>query len=269
VNYRPAQAWPDVLDEDATLEQLHQGRSIARYGDGEFKMCEGNGIKSQNEDASLSAELARILYDPGDCLVGIPNITPATIDRMEIGQKKEFWEKQRRFLYLLEDGRSYVSSFITRPDSAPWINRAKYWARLEQLWIDQEVTLVRGSGKSLTGEDLIGAGMVTEIIGPRQHAWSARDELLERIGRPKRVLLCLGPSATALAVRLCRVGVQAIDLGHVGMFLRKHRRGDPMWVTEGEKDIDRRPAGDDRDPKRPHAPGKAPRGLSSTADQRR
>lgn len=254
MNPKPCTEWPDVLGEDATLEQLHQGRSIGRYGDGEFKMCEGHGIKSQNEDADLSAELARILYDPGDCLVGIPNITLATIDRMELSQKREFWLKQRRFTYLLQEGRSYVSSFITRPDSAPWINRPKYWARLEQLWIDQEVTLVRGSTKSLTAEDLIGAGAVTEIIAPRQHAWSSRDELLERIGRPKRVLLCLGPSATALAVRLCRVGVQAIDLGHVGMFLRKHRRGDPMWVSEEEKDVDRR-----------EKAGKAPRGLSSTA----
>ena len=261
-NPNPATEWPPVLPEADTLELLHQGRSIGRYGDGEFKMCEGHGIKSQNEDASLSAELARILHQPGDCLIGIPDLNLATLNRMT-DQKREFWEKQRRFTYLLEHGRSYVSAFISRPDSAPWINAPKYWARLEQLWIDQDVTLVRGSQKSLTAEDLLGAGAVTEIMGPRQHAWSAREDIIARVmaGKPRRVLLCLGPSATALAVAFCARGVQAIDLGHVGMFLRKHRRGDPMWVTDTEKDVDRKKAKAPADGK--HAP--APRGLSSTA----
>jgi len=104
---------------------------------------------------------------------------------------------------------------------------------------------------------------VTEIMGPRQHAWSSRAEIIDRVmaGKPRRVLLCLGPSATALAVALCAKGVQAIDLGHVGMFLRKHRRGDPMWVTNAEKDIDRRKPEPPADGMKP----KAPRGLSSTA----
>lgn len=248
-NPNPCAEWPPVLAEAATLELLHQGRSIGRYGDGEFKMCEGHGIKSQDEDASLSAELARILYQPGECLIGIPNVESPT-------PKREFWDKQRRFTYLLEQGRSYASAFISRPDSAPWINTAKYWARLEQLWIDQDVTLVRGSQKSLTAEDLIGAGAVTEIIGPRQHAWSSREDIIARVmaGQPRRVLLCLGPSATALAVKFCALGVQAIDLGHVGMFLRKHRRGEPMWITDAEKNVDR------------HKPADAaPRGLTSNA----
>jgi hypothetical protein len=29
--------------------------------------------------------------------------------------------------------------------------------------------------------------------------------------------------------------VHAIDLGHVGMFLRKRRRGEPMTVTAADK----------------------------------
>jgi hypothetical protein len=38
-----------------------------------------------------------------------------------------------------------------------------------------------------------------------------------------------------LAVDLARRGVHAVDLGHVGMFWRKHRRGEPMWVTKADK----------------------------------
>lgn len=220
--------YPHVLEERATLALVAAGHSIARYGDGEFKLCaDGNGIKSQIGDPALAGRLRAILRESGDCLVGIPNIRSDT-------PKAEFWGKHMAFGRFLVD-RSYVSSFISRPDSAPWIDTDDYWQRLESLWVGQEVTLIRGSSKSLIAEDLVGAGRVTEIVCPRQHAWSEYEQLLERIGTPKRALICLGPTATVMAVDLCARGVHAIDLGHVGLFLRKHRDGRPMWVSKEDK----------------------------------
>lgn len=220
--------WPDVLGESATLDLVLTGRSIARYGDGEFKFCDGAGIKSQNYHPELSARLKAILHDSGDCLVGIPNLHSET-------PKTDFWGKvTRRHRRLLAD-REYVSAFISRPDSAPWINTDDYWARFESLWIGRDVTLVRGSTKSLVAEDLFRARSVTEIIAPRQHAWIEYGSLLARIGRPTRAILCLGPTATVMAVDLCARGVHAIDLGHAGMFWRKHLRGEPMWVTDTDR----------------------------------
>jgi hypothetical protein len=220
--------YPQVLGESSTLARVLAGASLARYGDGEFKFCKGGAIKSQQFESRLSERLRRILHDSGDCLVGIPNIT------LESPKYETTWKKYLGFADLLID-RAYVSAFITRPDSAPWINTPAYWAQLESLWVDQDVTLVRGSSKSLTAEDLVGARMVTEIVAPRQHAFSEYKTLLNRIGTPARALLCLGPTATVMAVDLCAKGVHAIDLGHIGMFLRKYRRGEPMWVTETDK----------------------------------
>ena len=58
----------------------------------------------------------------------------------------------------------------------------------------------------------------------------------DRIGTPDHsVLLCLGPTATVLAVDLCARGVHAVDLGHLGMFWKKRLRGLPMWVTPEDK----------------------------------
>lgn len=219
--------YPSVLGESATLELVRQGQSLARYGDGEFALARGRGIPCQKADPVLQKRLHAILQDSGTCLVGIPNIHSWT-------PKAAYWRKYARASALLVP-RTYVSSFVTRPDSAPWIDTPEYWAALESLWIGQDVTLVRGSEKSLTKADLIGAGTVTEILAPRQHAWATSDLLLEQIGTPARVLLCLGPTATVLAVDLCAKGVHAIDLGHVGMFLRKHRRGEPMIRTEADK----------------------------------
>lgn len=222
-------SYPHVLGELETLRRVLAGASLARYGDGEFKMAgHGASIKSQPADEQLTARLRDILRDSGACLVGIPNIHSAT-------PKAEFWGKYGRFASLLQSDRRYVSSFITRPDSAPWINTDEYWSALESLWLGRDVTLVRGSSKSLTADDLTGAATVREILAPRQGAWADYASLLDRIGRPERALLCLGPTATVMAVDLCARGVHAIDLGHVGMFRRKHLRGEPMWVTDQDK----------------------------------
>ncbi len=220
--------YPEVASEVVTMSMVLSGRSIARYGDGEFKMA-GHpcGIKSQQPEPALSRRLREILHDSGSCLVGIPNIRSDT-------PKADFWGKFMQYSRLLRD-RPYVSSFITRPDSAPWIDTPAYWSMVESLWKGRKITLVRGSTKSLIAEDLIGAAEVTEVIAPRQHAWSEYHELLERIGKPERAILCLGPTATVMAVDLCAKGVHAIDAGHLGMFWHKHRRGEPMWVSKDDK----------------------------------
>lgn len=225
--------YPQVLSEFETLKLVASGLSIARFGDGEFKMSSHNaGIKSQEASLTLSARLRDILLESGECLVGIPNIRSDT-------PKCDFWGNYMRYSRLLAR-RPYVSSFITRPDSAPWINHPKYWALLESLWVGQDVTVVRGSSKSLAPDDLIGAREITDVLCRKQHAWQDYDEILERIGTPKRALICLGPTATVLAVDLCKKGVHAIDLGHVAIFLRKYRRGLPMVVTDEDKSVDRR-----------------------------
>lgn len=228
--------YPDVIGELETLRMVCAGRSIARYGDGEFKMSLGPvGIKSQAADLGLSRRLDQILRQPGECLVGIPNIHGVIQSDLSIQQKVSFWTQFLRFSVRLNPAIHYVSSFISRPDSAPWIDTSEYWSLLESLWLGQDVTVVRGSGKSLSPDDLVGAGTVTDILCRKQHAYQDYAQILERIGTPKRALICLGPTATVLAYDLCKKGVHAVDLGHVAIFLRKRRRGDPLVVTREDK----------------------------------
>lgn len=222
-------SYPRVTGEAETLALVAAGRSIARYGDGEFRLCADWPAKAQRPDPALRARLRAILVDSGDCLVGIPNLHSAT-------PKSDFWRAYLDASCLLTD-RPYVSSFITRPDSAPWIDTPAQWAQLRSLWLAEAVTLVRGSASSFTAAQLVaaGAGEVTEVVAPREHAWDAYDELLEHVGTPRRALLCLGPTATVMAVDLCAKGVHAIDVGHAGLFFRKHLTGEPMVRTEADK----------------------------------
>lgn len=220
--------FPHVLDEFATLELVRAGRSLARYGDGEFHLCDGVPAKAQRPDPTLATRLRSILRDSGDCLVGLPNLHSES-------PKRTFWSAFASYA-VLTSPRPYVSSFVTRPDSAPWINTPLYWSLLESLWVGLDVTLVRGdSAKALQVSDLIGAKSVREIVCPRRDAFASYDAILERVGTPARALICLGPTATVLAVDLCARGVQAIDLGHAGMFLRKVRNGEPLIVTAADK----------------------------------
>ncbi len=95
------------------------------------------------------------------------------------------------------------------------------------------MTLVRGDDPNGTGavsllaSDLKSANSVREIIAPGVNAWDRYDEVLERVSTPARVLICLGATATVMAVDLCKKGVHAIDLGHIGMFLHQ-RAGVPV-----------------------------------------
>lgn len=221
------QSYPHVRGETETLGRVLAGASIARYGDGEFKLCRGGSIKSQIYHDGIAARLRAILQASGACMVGIPNILSAT-------PKAAFWQKYTESARLLAP-RPYASSFITRPDSAPWIDTPEYWTALESLWAGQDVTLVRGSHKGLTAEDLASARTVREVLAPRQHAWTDYASILERVGKPQRAILCLGPTATVLAVDLAARGVHAVDLGHVALFLRKYRRGESMTLTKDDK----------------------------------
>jgi hypothetical protein len=136
--------------------------------------------------------------------------------------KPEFWAKHSidEFRALYDQTRTYGSSLICRPDSAPWIDQPDYWLMVRRLWKDQDVTLVLGErGGSLT--HLVHARRVVLVYGPERDAYREIDRIERDVLRTgiHRVLICLGPAATCLAERLCRQGLHACDLGHMGRFM--------------------------------------------------
>jgi hypothetical protein len=205
--------YPEILSEDATIDLALTGTSLARYGDGEMSIMLGGNCVSQVYDPKLSAELKDVAISK-NVLPCIPNIEASP---------RQGWKKygEGKFGALWDQTRTYGSSLITRPDSAPWIDRPDYWAKVRQLWEGHDIVLVKGTDRSLREETLAGAKSVRSVGGPRRDAYADLDTIEEEIGLPSgRALLCLGPSATVLADRLARKGVHAIDLGHVGMFMR-------------------------------------------------
>lgn len=221
--------WPHVVDEFESMRRVAQGMSLARYGDGELNLCLGRDIKCQTHSRRLQDRLRSILLGSGPCAVGVPNVMAKT---------KPYWEKFKteRYARLFDPERVYLSAFVSRPDSAPWIHVDAYWRIVADLWVGQDVTLVRGSEKSLTPDELHGAANVREVRCLRQNAFQEYDRLLDRVGTPKRAILCCGPTATVLAVDLAARGVHAVDLGHVGMWTRRLHLSPEEALAEGRRE---------------------------------
>jgi len=212
--------YPQVIGEFETLDLILQGHSIARYGDGEFNIVQGRNCVSQKGDTKLQHELKSILMNKNPrLLVGIPTMDPK-------GVKYDRWGKYApKYKQFLKEGKRYYSSFITRPDSAQWCFDTKYWDKLKQIWTGKDITLVRGSNRSLHPELLSEAKSIYEVSTPYSDAYVEIDRIEKDIYRalPEAgpVILCCGATATVLASRLCGKGYHAIDLGHVGMFINK------------------------------------------------
>jgi hypothetical protein len=87
-----------------TLRRVVAGESLARYGDGELKLCRfGIGIKSQQADEGLTVRLRQILDHSGACRVGIPNIQSQT-------PKADFWGKVAVWARAVLTERPYGSA---------------------------------------------------------------------------------------------------------------------------------------------------------------
>lgn len=211
--------YPAVFSEAATLE-LAFTNSIGRYGDGELRIALGGQAISQVQDPQLRRELLNLLKDTrGPCLPCIPNLECDT-------PKMWFWQKYMaaKFTNLYDKKFKYGSQFITRPDSTPWIDTPEFWDRMRDLWRGKDVVLVAGTERSLVPELMPEAKSIRRVGGPRRDAYAVIDQIQEEIGTPSGpVILCIGATATVLAHRLAKRGIHALDLGHLGMFMRRDK----------------------------------------------
>jgi glycosyltransferase family protein len=228
-----------IMDEYQTIQCLMDERtSIARYGDGELKLCFGRDAKSQKWDPGIQYRLLQILKS-GDkhCLVGIPRIYQKE-DRLRMSERKwGFWSHYAngKFLSLYDKNKQYGSAFITRPDAAPEIDCIEYYNLLKKIWLDRPVVVMHGSGTGfLKNKSLVeNASSVDERIGPITDAFLYHKLLVKGLldcsDNDCAILISLGPEATVLAYDLAQAGRQALDLGHLGMFYAHIHPKDRNW----------------------------------------
>lgn len=225
---KPQMQYLSALDEEATMAAVAAGASIGRFGDGELSIMRGGNCVSQVHHRMLAAQLRQVLTGEHeakgkDFLIGIPRLDPRS-------PKLSNWTKLApRFVDLMGDrapAAVYGSAFISRPDSAPWIDTEAFYNQVQSLWLGQEVCLVANGQRSLTAPFLLenGAARVEWVECSYRDSYQDLDRLLGAVKETglHRVLLCCGPTATVLANKLCAAGHHAVDLGHMGMFWRRY-----------------------------------------------
>lgn len=213
--------WPKVHDEFETLAKLQQGYSIARFGDGEFKMMDGAGYVREPPNKKLAHELRQVMRKPHPmCLRGIPTFDPRS-------PKYPTWVKHtERFTKLLRAKGPFYSAFISRPDSAPWIRNREFALEFQKLWLGKRVAVLcemDGSALRAVGE----RPGVVHVICPSHKAYAHIDHFENRIIAEEVdiAILSCGMTATCLAKRLAARGIQAIDFGSGGSFIAKELAG--------------------------------------------
>lgn len=209
-------SWPKVLGEFETIDQLLAGWSLQRHGDGELKVMHGAGYSREPASEALTDALLQAFREPAPrCLVGIPTMDPA-------GPKYENWTRhQARFELLTDPAALYASAFVSRPDSAPWINCREYAQKVEALWAGKRAVVVCEKGGSMIRTVSRRAARALHVSCPHREAFRVVDAIEQSVidRDPQIVILCAGPTASVLANRLAGRGVQAVDLGSSGQFL--------------------------------------------------
>lgn len=211
--------YPSVFGEFETIAAVRKGRSLSRLGDGEFGIAFGSGYCREPKNARLTEEVRSVLLTPTqNCLVGIPTMDPA-------GDRYWNWSRHKdRYAALLQGRRGKLySAFIGRPECAQWIDNKGYVQAVADLWKDKHVAVVCEAEGSILKALYYGARKIDHIECLFREAYSEIDAYERAVAElnPEIAILCAGPTATCLANRLQRRGIQAVDLGSAGKFLTR------------------------------------------------
>ncbi len=194
-----------VLSELATMTEVAQGTSLARFGDGELLIMGGKNAAHQKYNHNLSAELCFILKE-SPCLASVPH-TGAI--------RNEYWtDFLAKYGGLIYPHRWYGSAFVSRDDEVPWT--PEYRDLMHDILLTSHSAVILAPKNYPTGR------ISDHIICASENAYDDIDEYeirLTEVKSPGLAILCCGPTGTVLADRLTRKGIWAVDLGNFGKFL--------------------------------------------------
>lgn len=223
-------SYPQIEPIDDTLEKIMNGKSICRFGDGEFAIMSG---KDRQKFQLLSDKLQKRLievfesYDE-NIIIGIAdiygNLSKYNADgkyNIRIYLNDEVREEHYTFIDM---NRVYADSYITRPYVIHADNNTdapqKRFDKLRKIWDSKRLLIIEGEKTRMgVGNDLFdNAQDIIRIICPAVCAFDRYDDILSEAiqqDKDRLVLIALGPTASVLAYDLAKAGFQALDIGHI------------------------------------------------------
>ncbi len=215
-----------VLTSEETLRKIIETKcSVARFGDGEWRIMRGGGIGFQRPNKALARRLREIIRKPDErCLVCISNVFNG-IDHF-VPTAKAIWRRilclQDAWVRKIFGGEySYGDALISRfyIDTQDLETAQQCISLWKQVWNKRDVLIVEGEFSRLGVDSNLfaNAASVKRILCPAIHAWDAYQDIYSAVkkhAQGKLVLIALGPTATILAYDLALQNIQAVDCGH-------------------------------------------------------
>ena len=202
---------PPVLSRSESIDIIvRDNASVARYGDGEYKLCRNKHLRFQQNSKELAARLREILY------CDVPNFYAAVVS-------PNFSKEQRELRDTFAHNYRIVAKLGDRPRLNASIRLVHHQSDINQMkriWNQRKVTLITNKETKQMAEDcdlFSNASQLEFISAPSTEAFGEYQSILEQAKRQPSdtlFLLALGPTATVLAYELHLCGYQTVDIGH-------------------------------------------------------
>lgn len=216
---------PKVFDKEETLDALLNGEdSIARFGDGELMLIEGQSIPYQEYDEKLAKRMKDILYNSQNHLmVGINySYFYPKYDSSTNKLSKDFQlfgvPKCRSILNRLInfDIQYYDSGFTGFSDT----NTKDFFDKLRSIWNNKKIFIIgcKEANDDLKFNIYDNAKQIDYFFCPNKHAWKEYDKIIKsckKYDKKTIIILMCGPTGKVLASDLTKEGYRSLDLGHI------------------------------------------------------
>ncbi len=236
-----------IMTPERTIKYIKKNHcSIARFGDGEFDLLfQKRGLNFQVASDALSMALHEVIVcgDPNllVCIPGVFNSIKGTNWHASMFWSRWAFENSRHqqiFDLIQRCGNAdylFGDAQITRPyiDWRSPKRAKKIFPLLKQIWQGKDILVVEGEKTRLgVGNDLFSdVRSIKRILCPAENAFGCCDDIFNTVlnyYRNELVILALGPTATVLAAKFSKCGIQALDLGHVDI--------EYEWFLSGAKE---------------------------------
>lgn len=214
--------YPTVMSTTETLEKLiNEHKSIARFGDGEFKMVISY-LDGEKQENSLSEKLNEILSTPTEsCITAIAKYHDEFDDTPNYKNGFSYWEN-----YWLENGEKFKKIFLKDYTyGCSTITRSSVFkenplSKVKELWNNKKVLFVIGDGSHWVDEPRLFDNIAQKeyLITKSENTFDEYDNIISGIRKYDKdwlIMAALGATATVLAYELSKEGYQVIDVGHL------------------------------------------------------
>ncbi len=205
------------------------GKSLCRFGDGEFEMILGNRrLWYQNINSELAERVKMILNSNRENIIiaiadNYGNLDKYTDEAADAIRAYLSPEKRKQHMLLLNPSKVYYDAYVSRPymmykDKQ---NAKDIFELYAEIIKDRNILMVEGQYTRTGYKNQLfeGAKSIKRILCPDQDAYSVYEKIYNAViqyaDKNSLIFITLGPTATVLAYDLAIAGYQAIDFGQL------------------------------------------------------